>query len=70
MRAGLVLPPGVCIGEEFPDVSGSDRTQQGIGQSVQKHIPIAVSVTANIGFNLDTSQPQGPARYETMIVKT
>lgn len=64
-----VLPPGVGVGKEFPYIPPADRSQQRIGQGVEKDISIAVSIAAEIRFDLHPANPERKTGDQSMVVK-
>ncbi len=68
--ARLVLPLGITIWKELPDISAPDRAEQRVGQGMKKNVAIAVRLAAELGVELDSAKPERLTGHQPMIVET
>ena len=68
--AGGVVPLGIGIGKQFPDVSLTDSAKQGIHQGMENHIAIGMSDGAESFADGDSAQNQFAARLQAVQIKT
>ena len=56
------------VGEKFPNVTESQRSEQGIGKSVQDNVCVAMSDQMPIEFDFDTAELKGTAFSQSVCV--
>ena len=59
----------IRIGEQLSDVSEGRRAEHRIGDRVQQHVCVAVSVQASVERDVATADPQGATIHEAVGIK-